>query len=319
MVSLQGRTPNRHYDPLQGRFTQVDPIGMGSVSLASPQTLNLYAYCADDPINHTDPSGLGFFSFLKKVFGFFAKIAKWVAIIVAVVVLVAVALQTIVGIEILPVIGDILSSLGIMNLGSGIGALSIAGEGGVAVGIGLGPTSYVLGGLAAGSAANSFQSRRSRQRRRETLGARIARIAFRNINEEAWRTSMPRRGRDGKMHEAGSNKCSTFVFDVIKAAGGPAPTSGGSGQWNATAGEWGNPDVKRLGQWEIVTNGSLRPGDVISKRLPGGVAGATGHVAIIGPNLETIGTGIQDGIISSTNWGTGRNTEDVVTRRCRTQ
>src|SRR5712664_198697 len=48
---------NRHYDPQQGRFTQVDPIGMKSVSLASPQTLNLYAYCTNDPINHTDPSG----------------------------------------------------------------------------------------------------------------------------------------------------------------------------------------------------------------------------------------------------------------------
>jgi len=59
---------NRHYDARQGRFTQVDPIGMGSVSLESPQTLNLYAYCTNDPINHTDPSGLGFFSFLKKIF-----------------------------------------------------------------------------------------------------------------------------------------------------------------------------------------------------------------------------------------------------------
>src|SRR5437899_2165174 len=58
---------NRHYDPQQGRFTQVDPIGMSAVSLESPQTLNLYAYCTNDPINHTDPSGLGFFSFLKKL------------------------------------------------------------------------------------------------------------------------------------------------------------------------------------------------------------------------------------------------------------
>lgn len=58
---------NRHYDPQQGRFTQVDLIGMSSVSLATPQTLNLYAYCINDPINHTDPSGLGFISFLKKL------------------------------------------------------------------------------------------------------------------------------------------------------------------------------------------------------------------------------------------------------------
>src|SRR5207249_8132559 len=41
---------NRTYDSKQGRFTQVDPAGMGAVSLASPQTLNLYAYCVNDPI-----------------------------------------------------------------------------------------------------------------------------------------------------------------------------------------------------------------------------------------------------------------------------
>ena len=59
---------NRHYDSLQGRFTQVDPIGMKSVDLKNPQTLNLYAYCANDPINHTDPDGLSFFSFFKRLF-----------------------------------------------------------------------------------------------------------------------------------------------------------------------------------------------------------------------------------------------------------
>jgi RHS repeat-associated protein len=74
---------NRHYDAQQGRFTQVDPAGMGATSLASPQTLNLYAYCINDPINHTDPSGLGFFSFLKKIFTGIAKVLtnKWVLLI----------------------------------------------------------------------------------------------------------------------------------------------------------------------------------------------------------------------------------------------
>lgn len=77
---------NRHYDSRQGRFTQVDPIGMDSVSLSSPQTLNLYAYCTNDSINHTDPSGLGFFSFLKKVFKGILKVLqnKWVQIAIAV-------------------------------------------------------------------------------------------------------------------------------------------------------------------------------------------------------------------------------------------
>jgi RHS repeat-associated protein len=59
---------NRTYDSLQGRFTQVDPIGMKSVDLKNPQTLNLYAYCTNDTVNQLDPDGLGFFSFLKKLF-----------------------------------------------------------------------------------------------------------------------------------------------------------------------------------------------------------------------------------------------------------
>jgi RHS repeat-associated protein len=50
---------NRSYDSRQGRFTQVDPIGMDSVDLSNPQSLNLYAYCGNDPINATDPSGTG--------------------------------------------------------------------------------------------------------------------------------------------------------------------------------------------------------------------------------------------------------------------
>jgi len=64
---------NRHYDSQQGRFTQVDPAGMDATSLENPQTLNLYSYCANDPVNNTDPSGLGFFSFLKKLF-------KWIVV-----------------------------------------------------------------------------------------------------------------------------------------------------------------------------------------------------------------------------------------------
>lgn len=48
---------NRTYDSEQGRFTTVDPIGMQAASLVSPQTLNMYTYCANDPINFTDPSG----------------------------------------------------------------------------------------------------------------------------------------------------------------------------------------------------------------------------------------------------------------------
>jgi RHS repeat-associated protein len=49
---------NRHYSSAQGRFAQVDPIGMSSIDLANPQSLNLYSYCLNDPVNYIDPSGL---------------------------------------------------------------------------------------------------------------------------------------------------------------------------------------------------------------------------------------------------------------------
>jgi RHS repeat-associated protein len=49
---------NRFYQSQQGRFTQVDPLGMGAASLSDPQSLNLYAYVQNDPVNAVDPLGL---------------------------------------------------------------------------------------------------------------------------------------------------------------------------------------------------------------------------------------------------------------------
>ena len=56
---------NRTYDSKLGRFTQVDPVGMQATSLMSPQTLNMYSYCGNDPVNYTDPSGLFFGRFFR--------------------------------------------------------------------------------------------------------------------------------------------------------------------------------------------------------------------------------------------------------------
>jgi len=57
---------------------------MDAASLGNPQTLNLYAYCGNDPINHVDPSGL--------FFGWIGKAFKWIARVAAVVVAVAAVL-----------------------------------------------------------------------------------------------------------------------------------------------------------------------------------------------------------------------------------
>lgn len=42
----------RYYDPALGRFISEDPIGLGG-------GINPYTYAADDPVNNTDPLGLG--------------------------------------------------------------------------------------------------------------------------------------------------------------------------------------------------------------------------------------------------------------------
>ncbi|HEV2861440.1 MAG TPA: RHS repeat-associated core domain-containing protein [Pyrinomonadaceae bacterium] len=47
----------REYDPLPARWTAPDPYS-GSMSPADPQSFNRYAYCDNDPVNHTDPTGL---------------------------------------------------------------------------------------------------------------------------------------------------------------------------------------------------------------------------------------------------------------------
>ncbi|MGI8467429.1 MAG: RHS repeat-associated core domain-containing protein [Pyrinomonadaceae bacterium] len=49
---------NRSYSSAQSRFTQVDPIGMNSASIGNPQSMNLYAYVQNNPVDNIDPSGL---------------------------------------------------------------------------------------------------------------------------------------------------------------------------------------------------------------------------------------------------------------------
>jgi len=48
---------NRHYRSLE-RFTQVDPAEIAAVNPSAPQSLNMYSYTRNDPINNLDPSGL---------------------------------------------------------------------------------------------------------------------------------------------------------------------------------------------------------------------------------------------------------------------
>jgi len=47
---------NRFYEPATGRFTQADPVPIDLVSLSKAQN-NRWAYCANDPVNFSDPTG----------------------------------------------------------------------------------------------------------------------------------------------------------------------------------------------------------------------------------------------------------------------
>jgi len=48
---------NRTYDH-EGRFTEVDPAEMTATSPMNPQSLNLYSYVGNDPVNYIDTTGL---------------------------------------------------------------------------------------------------------------------------------------------------------------------------------------------------------------------------------------------------------------------
>ncbi|HEV7642756.1 MAG TPA: RHS repeat-associated core domain-containing protein [Pyrinomonadaceae bacterium] len=104
---------NRTYDALQGRFTQVDPIGARASDLQIPQTLNLYSYCGNDPVNHTDPDGLFFGKFFKWLGNVFKAIMKAVlkVIIKVVTSIQSGIMQVLRVIGQIPIIGPILQTI----------------------------------------------------------------------------------------------------------------------------------------------------------------------------------------------------------------
>ncbi|MEW6360902.1 MAG: RHS repeat-associated core domain-containing protein [Acidobacteriota bacterium] len=126
---------NRTYDSKLGRFTQVDPIGMSAADVNLPQTLNLYTYCGNDPINHVDPSGLFFgklFKWIGKIFRAINKILKWVVIAVVAILVVAAIVYT---------AGGAMPAF----LGGGNGLLGILGS--IAGKIGAGISSFMVGAI----------------------------------------------------------------------------------------------------------------------------------------------------------------------------
>jgi RHS repeat-associated protein len=65
---------NRQYDSRHGRFTQVDPLGMAAASLADAQSLNMYSYVGNDPVNRVDPDGQFWGALFKFIAGLFTNL-----------------------------------------------------------------------------------------------------------------------------------------------------------------------------------------------------------------------------------------------------
>jgi RHS repeat-associated protein len=177
---------NRHYDSQQGRFTQVDPGEMKATSLSNPQTLNLYSYCTNDPVNRVDPDGLGLISFFKKVFNWIKK--HWKIILIAVAV--AIAIIVIPGAQ--AFVSQLFSSGG----GQAMAAGAAASEGG---GIATWLKIVLSGALAATLAAvgTYFQNRQQQQikssadqlkdaleRARKALGRKSCRDLFGSVSDK---------------------------------------------------------------------------------------------------------------------------------------
>jgi RHS repeat-associated protein len=121
---------NRFYSPQQGRFTQVDPIGMVAASLSDPQTLNLYTYCGNDPGNHVDPDGL----FFGKIFGAIRKFfSSTIGKIVAAVALIVLTAGLLGPLAIKPVVGTF--SLGGGATATVVGATQLTALGWATVGL----------------------------------------------------------------------------------------------------------------------------------------------------------------------------------------
>ena len=75
----------RYYAPTLGRFLTPDLMATFQPEkfLHAPQSLHLYAYVANDPLNKVDPSGMSFWSFMGSVVGVIVGVVVGILIVAA--------------------------------------------------------------------------------------------------------------------------------------------------------------------------------------------------------------------------------------------
>lgn len=288
---------------------------MASASFTSPQTLNLYNYCGNDPINHVDPSGL-FWGWLKKFFGWIAKAFKWIVVVVTVAVIVLGIMAS----------HGMLSAfftklLGVLaELSNFVGAASfqtLAADGMITIAsVGIGVETYISAGLATvGAIANSFTN--SPPQGGKICPPNIERLIRRGlwfkytiseVNKMASKDYKDRpdsgvykeiggwilQSKDGKSYKA-----------VIKP---PEPQLGGEGDTSTQVRGLGEPrkyinDLMKEG-WRVIgdfhshPNKISNPGEVSianARKVPGVWIYPDATTEVYGPSHGVLGVGIPKG------------------------
>jgi RHS repeat-associated protein len=95
----------------------------------------------------------------------------------------------------------------------------------------------------------------------------------------------------------GSYKCNKLAFDIAERAGAPLPASVDSNgnSWPPLAGTLGNPNIRSVGRWEIVSD--PQPGDLVAQQR--GYSDASGHVGIVVDRSLNV--------ISARDWGISKD------------
>ena len=230
---------NRHYSAAQGRFTQVDLVANDLIDLYDPQSLNLYAYCLNDPINYLDPDGLFAQAFVA---------AGVTTPMGAIIVLVAIA---------------VISALRLLFGGRGaqakMGARIERRFAPVETGSGW---SWAEPSIRAGvGAVRAFTQNRGvkKPKQKKPCGIRILEAARAIKDATPHKYDKDRSITSGGVIYPANYHCNIFVRDALAKAGIKPPTL--PNKHAITAGMWGNPTRKVPG-FEIVMDSSQKPGDI---------------------------------------------------------